>query len=108
MLLSDYLQMKKEMNQLNFDFGHPARATDPDTSHMAADALDFRNRHFKAILHVLTHPMGKDSIAGYSGLSGEQVCRRLTEMYRAGLIEPTGNKVRSMTGRPEREWRKKI
>lgn len=100
------------MTQLNFDFGHPARATDPDTSHMAADSLSFRNAHFKAILHVLTEPLGKSKIALYSGLDGAQVCRRLTEMarlppYGPGLIEPTGRKVLSDSNRMEREWRKK-
>ena len=94
------------MQQLNFDFGHPARSTDPDTSHIAANMLDFRNKHFKAILHVLTEPLGKSKIALYSGLDGVQVCRRLSEMHRAGLVEPTGKEVTSKSNRPEREWRK--
>jgi len=95
------------MSQLNFDFGHPARATDPDTSHMAADDVNFRFAHFKLILFVLTEPLGKSKIALFSGLDGAQVCRRLTEMYRAGLIEPTGKTVNSASNRQEREWRKK-
>jgi hypothetical protein len=94
--------------QQEFDFGHPARTTDPDTSHIAASSIDFRNAHFKAILHVLTEPLGKSKIALYSGLDGVQVCRRLTEMHRFGLIEPTGNNVTSKSNRPEREWRKKL
>jgi predicted transcriptional regulator len=96
------------MSQIEFDFGHPARATDPDTSHIAADMLSFRNAHFKAILHVLTEPLGKSKIALFSGLDGAQVCRRLTEMERAGLIETTGKNVNSTSNRPEREWRKKL
>ena len=94
--------------QLSIDFGHPARKTDPDTSHMAVDAINFRNAHFKAILHVLTEPLGKSKIAEFSGLDGAQVCRRLPEMQLAGLIEPTGKKVISSSGRLEREWRKKV
>jgi predicted Rossmann fold nucleotide-binding protein DprA/Smf involved in DNA uptake len=93
--------------QQEFDFGHPARTTDPDTSHMAADALDFRNKHFKVILYVLDKPMGKDGIARLSGLTGAQVDRRLCEMAKVGLVELTGKKVLSDSGRQEREWRKK-
>jgi hypothetical protein len=93
------------MQQQEFDFGHPARATDPDTSHMAAAEVNFRFAHFKLILHVLTEPLGKSKIALFSGLDGAQVCRRLTEMERAGLIEPTGKTVNSSSNRQEREWR---
>lgn len=93
--------------QTEFDFGHPARAADPATSHIAANMIDFRNAHFKAIMHVLTEPMGKDRIASYSGLTGAQVDRRMHEMAKADLVELTGKKVMSDAGRPEREWRKK-
>ena len=94
--------------QMSIDFGHPARKTDPDTSHTAADMINFRNKHFAVILYVLTEPMGKDGIARLTGLTGTQVDRRLHEMEKAGLIEPTGKKVLSDAGRPERQWRKKI
>jgi len=95
------------MSQLNFDFGHPARATDPDTSHIAADMLSTRNKHFKVILYVLDRPLGKDGIARLSGLTGTQVDRRLHEMVKVGLVELTGKKVMSDSNRPEREWQKK-
>lgn len=94
--------------QTEIDFGHPARKTDPAESHIAANMLSFRNKHFKAILHVLTEPMGKDKIAQYSGLTGAQVDRRMPEMLKAGLVELTGRKVLSDAKRPEREWRKVV
>lgn len=110
MIYRDHFQNYKEIKkaaQQEFDFGHPARASDPAESHIAANMLDFRNKHFKAILHVLTQPMGKDTIARYSGLTGAQVDRRLHEMAKVDLVELTGKKVLSDAGRPEREWRKK-
>jgi hypothetical protein len=94
------------MTQIELPFIHPARNTDPGTSHEAANSIDFRANNFKVILYVLRTPMGKDGIARLSGLSGEQVCRRLTEMERLKLVRPTGKKVLSDTGRNEREWEK--
>lgn len=94
------------MSQIELPLIFPARNTDPDTSHEAANSIDFRNKHFKVILYVLTNPMGKDGIAKLSGLSGEQVCRRLTEMERLKLVRPTGKKVKSDAGCNEREWEK--
>lgn len=94
--------------QTELNFGHPARKTDPAESHIAANMINFRNAHFKAILHVLTEPMGKSKIALFSGLTDVQVGRRLKEMAKAELIETTGNQVNSTSNRPEREWRKII
>ena len=48
--------------------------------------------------------MGKDSIAEKCGLDGNQVARRLSELERQGFIKLTGFKVKSKTGRFEREW----
>jgi hypothetical protein len=38
-------------------------------------------------------------------LSGVAVCRRLSELQKAGRITPTGRNVQSTAGRAEREWR---
>lgn len=94
-------------------FGNPiaapaARSTDPGTSHEAAlSAKELAERHARIILEALrTHgPCGKDRIAALTRLTGVQVCRRLPELQRAGLIEETGKTVTSTAGRKEREWR---
>lgn len=97
------------MNQLAIDFFGGARVLDPVTSHMAAaQAKEMAARHHRLILEVLQKhgPLGKDGIAAkLRGLDGVAVCRRLTEMERAGQITPTGRKVPSASGRAEREWR---
>ena len=85
-----------------------ARRTDPATSHQAAaKARELRDVHQGVILACLkAHgPLGKDGLAARTRLDGVQVCRRLPELHRAGLIEPTGATVPSTAGREEREWR---
>ena len=49
--------------------------------------------------------MGKDGIARHSGLSGNQVARRLKKLQTEGFIELTGNEVLSDSKRKEREWK---
>jgi predicted ArsR family transcriptional regulator len=83
------------------------RASDPITSFMAADEVHhFASKHSNAILECLAFgPAGKDGIAAHIGLDGHQVGKRLTELEREGLVMVTGAKVRSKSGRFEREWR---
>lgn len=97
------------MNQLAIDFFGGARVLDPVTSHKAAaQAKEMAARHHGLIVSVLSQhgPLGKDGIAAkLRGLDGVAVCRRLTELQRAGKIVPTGRTVPSASGRQEREWR---
>jgi hypothetical protein len=84
------------------------RANDPVTSFEAADSIkDAAPQHYAIILACLSQhgELGKDGIAAYTRLDGNQVARRLNEMHDLGLIELTGNKVKSNAGRSEREWR---
>jgi len=102
--------------QLNFDAAldlssaerfPAARRTDPATSHQAAaSAHELRDQHHSVILAALrAHgPSGKDRIAALTRLTGVQICRRLIELQRDGLIQPTGRTVLSTAGRNEREW----
>ena len=95
------------MTQLSIQFEPSARASDPATSHQAAQqARELAARHHALIVDVLHKhgPLGKDGIAWFSHLDGVQVCRRVKEMHIAGLIQLTGNTVQSNTGRQEREW----
>ena len=84
------------------------RTSDPVTSYEAADAAkDLASKHFIIIVDCLkAHgALGKDGIARHSGLEKSQVSRRLNELLKLGLIELTGNKVKSDAGLNEREWR---
>ena len=84
------------------------RTSDPVTSYEAADAAkDLASKHFSIIVDCLkAHgALGKDGIARRSGLDRNQVSRRLNELLKIGLIELTGNKVKSDSGLNEREWR---
>ncbi len=85
-----------------------ARNSDPVTSFMAADAADnLAFVHSLAIVDCLEKhgKLGKDGIANHTGLSSVQVARQVKEIEKAGLIELTGDKMRSNTGRYEQEWR---
>lgn len=93
--------------QLSIDFEPLARNTDPVTSHMAArDAKELAARHHRIVLACLEQhgPSGKDRIAALTSLSGVAVCRRLSELEKAGNARPTGKHVQSAAGRSEREW----
>jgi len=85
-----------------------ARATDAITSFQAADSIkDIAKVHQGVIVAGLQRfgPMGKDQISNQTGLQPNQVSRRLSELEKMGLIELTGQTVKSNSGRQEREWR---
>ena len=85
-----------------------ARNTDPSTSWAAADsAKSLAAQHATIIIQALTKygPQGKDGIAQITGLDGNQVARRLSELQRNHEILLTGKNVQSKSGRAEREWR---
>jgi predicted transcriptional regulator len=83
------------------------RKDDPITSFEAADSIkEAASKHHKIIHDCLEQhgPLGKDGIAKLTGLESNQVARRLNEMKVIGLISLTGKKVKSNSGRNEREW----
>jgi predicted transcriptional regulator len=101
------------MNFKDFFGGNPldlfprVRKEDPITSFEAADSIkEVSAKHYKIILDCLQSngALGKDGIALITGLESNQVARRLNEMKVLGLIQLTGNKVKSNSGRNEREW----
>lgn len=84
------------------------RANDPLTSFEAAEEIKpVAAEHHRIILECLQEhgPLGKDGISARTKLDGNQVARRLNEMKIIGLIELTGNTVKSNSGRNEREWK---
>ena len=93
--------------------GHPlnlfprVRKDDPVTSYEAADSIKEKAPdHWTEIIECLAKhgALGKDGISSNTTLDPNQVARRLSEMERLNLIKQTGNKVKSNTGRNEREW----
>ena len=83
------------------------RASDPETSFKAAEEIkSVVNKHYSIILECLQEhgALGKDGISHHTNLDSNQVARRLNEMKIIGLIELTGNTVKSNSGRQEREW----
>lgn len=105
------LQGRSRMTQLGLELvprSHPplARKNDPVESHQAAaSAKQLQADHHCLILGALRRgAAGKDRIASITRLSGTQVARRTTELYRSGAIKPTGRTVTSASGRQEREW----
>ncbi len=94
-------------DQLQIDLMPAARRTDPATSHEAAAlAVGLATRHRTLILGALgLHgAMGKTRIAKVTGLDDVAVARRLPELERIGMVEPTGGRETSASGRPERVW----
>ena len=87
-----------------------ARNQDPQTSHAAARQVNvFANTHYRAIYEALQTM--KDGtfyeIAERSGLEPSSVWRRLNEMEKDGMIQPTGEERRGPTNRLCRVWKAK-
>jgi predicted transcriptional regulator len=83
------------------------RANDPLTSFEAAESIkDVASQHHQTIFDCLQKygALGKDGISARTDLDPNQVARRLNEMKVIGLIQLTGNTVKSNSGRNEREW----
>jgi hypothetical protein len=91
-----------------FDIKFPrVRATDPIESFEAADSVEeVAWNHYKIIKNCLETygPLSKDGISKITRLESNQVARRMNEMKVMGLVSLTGNKVKSNSGRNEREW----
>lgn len=84
-----------------------ARRTDPPTSHAAAARVpQFRGKHHAAILAALdAGPAGQSELAVRTGLTLQQVSRRLGELRRDGQIERDGE-CRSASGGREARYRR--
>lgn len=69
-----------------------ARSTDPETSHKAARRADhFASTHAGRILEALRiSPMTAGEISQHTGLSVEQVCRRLPEITGVRVVQQGG------------------
>jgi transcription initiation factor IIE alpha subunit len=84
-----------------------SRNTDPVTSWWAADqAYSLAKDHAIIIVDCLQRhgSLGKDGIMLLTKLDRNQISRRLPELERQGLIKQTGQLVKSLSNRLEREW----
>ena len=83
------------------------RATDPATSHMAADqAADLATKHHGIILAALKQPGTIYDIAARTDLDHNAVARRMSELERLDLAYTDGQK-KGASGRMCRVWVRK-
>lgn len=89
-------------------FAAAARRGDPATSHAAGVAArEFAGDHERRILESLVHgPGNKDEIAERTGLSEQQVIRRIHTLVRRGKVTDTGITRSTASGRMATVWRK--
>lgn len=97
-----------EQQPLDFATTH-TRRTDPSTSRRAAESMVVgseaqRQAVYWALLQA-GRPLTADEIAKRCGLDKVQVCRRLPELERDSLAEPTDETRPTPSGRPSRCWR---
>lgn len=90
---------------------HLARNSDPLTSHIAAErTAEFSCAHRSLVYLTLSdnYPkaLGAEQIAELCGLQAYQVRKRLPELEKLGLAEPTEHTRKTGSGRPERLWQK--
>jgi predicted transcriptional regulator len=89
-----------------FDPRLAARQTDVDTSHDAAESMQFKvGKQHNAVLTELMvsySPMAAEQI---EQLCGYPVWRRMSELERAGLIERTDEKHKNRSGRMAYKYR---
>lgn len=86
-----------------------ARRADPATSRQAARSMAMPSEAQRQAVYVALMMAGKpvtaDEIAVRAGLDKVQVCRRLPELEREGMAEPTDETRPTPSGRSARCWR---
>jgi len=85
-----------------------ARGSDPFTSRAASESMEDAS---KAIINAiyadlkLNGPGTFEQISQRSGLRPDQVWRRLSDMERQRLAEPTDRTMKGSSGRQQRVWK---
>ena len=85
-----------------------SRSTDPQTSkESAARVDDFSSAMYKKISAELEKGNGTyEELADRLGAGKDQLCKRLPEMERLGIIQLTGELRKGSTNRNQRVWEK--
>ena len=88
-------------------FAAAARRGDPATSHAAGVAArEFSGEHERRILEALAAGPGtKDELAARSGLTEQQVIRRIHALVRRGKVSDTGVTRSTASGRMATVWK---
>lgn len=84
-----------------------ARRTDPKTSHDAAASMRAAaTMQASAVLNALKRlrKAGAEEIGQWCDLPAYAVRKRLPELFDAGLVAPTGDTRKTLSGRSERVW----
>lgn len=83
------------------------RNSDPETSKEAAKTVsDFSAMMYQRIATELYNGEGTyEELADRMGAGKDQLCKRLPEMQRLGIIELTGALRTGSSGRKQRVWR---
>lgn len=95
--------------QLTF-FDAPARArrTDPDTSHEAARHAAFLAQSHEGWIYraisAAHRPLTKDEISAVTGIDHIAVARRIVGLREKGLVEDSGERGLTRTGRRAIRW----
>tara|TARA_B110000503_G_scaffold78418_1_gene120518 strand:- start:213 stop:515 length:303 start_codon:yes stop_codon:yes gene_type:complete len=84
-----------------------ARLLDPSTSHEAAQRVgEFSAKMYKKIYAELLKGEGTyEELAERMEFKRDQLCKRLPEMERIGIVALTGEKRTGSSGRLQRVWR---
>ena len=93
---------------IEFDPHLMARRSDPETSHKASErALKFARGQAEEVFDCLVKygPQTADEIAKRTKLTSVQICRRLPDLLKKHMAEPTGITRPSASNCQEREWR---
>lgn len=93
--------------QLNILSVPLARRTDPATSHLAAATLDDKARQRRLVLAVLRTygPMTDEALVNHlSTISPSGARTRRSELVRAGLVQDTGDRLPTSSGRKAIVW----
>lgn len=85
-----------------------ARVTDPETSMIAAQSM-ITGSFVHAAEIVLTleqagHALAAHEIAGRCELDAHQISRRLIDLRRAGVIQDSGERAKTPSGRASVRW----
>jgi predicted Rossmann fold nucleotide-binding protein DprA/Smf involved in DNA uptake len=103
--MSDYYAENIDQAVAHLPVFAQARRTDPPTSQQAARRAPVRGHAARVLEALRAGPAGQTEIGRRTGLLPHQVNKRLADLDRAGVAEPSGREVVNEGGFREREWR---
>ena len=85
-----------------------SRPENPETSRIAAESMIrvsfVHSAEIVATLEAAGHALSAHEIAGRCELDAHQISRRLIDLRRAGLIQDSGERAKTPSGRPSVRW----